>query len=852
MARSIVKKSGNDPQTSAPAIAEAVRFGRRTKFNPISNLSAASLTRALESFDRGDLREAALMWDSMSTRDDTIPSVKAKREKSVAHKRLETVTLEKSPAADQHRDVLKAFWENARYVSAWDRSDAGGVQKLIRSMQTAVSYRYAMHHIVWRPSKDGLRATFEAVPLWFFECREARMRFLPSGYGYDGIELDASEWLTSYGDGLMVAASIGYFCKRAVLQDWLRFSEKFAMPGVLGKTSAAQGTPEGDAMRSAVETFGNEWAAVLYGFDGANTAGIELIQANGNPAAMPMPALIERVDKKIAALYRGADLSTMSSGSGSEGTGASLQGEEQDILERADAAERSEELQRVERTVIEWHFGRGVEPLAKTELIVPEREDQRLMLEATKTFVDLGARISVRESMERFGISEADEEEVVLRSQESAVSSQEEGTTGEKLPAANAWPDDLAPKMTEKIAAILMQGLDEAIDAGNETDEPEDGTASNADATDGSRDELRDHGSAPNAVAISVDAADGWYQIAPYGEWPTVDGKYIQVFGPEQAQAMVRNYNSIPFRLSRWLFSNEVPVFIGHPDVDRKAWPDERRLAKKHAKLEAREDGLWGQAAWNALGNENLTEGYWNYPSPVWLFPKPKPGTNRVFPDVLQSVGLTNFQNTPDARRLTHNAQTTESENDMNLLERLKALLGIDPEATEDAIFSVIEELKTKATPVEGVAEENATPEVTADAEAMKAELAEEKTKREAAENALQVHRTTAANAMLDVAIEAGALTLAERPGWEQRFATDYEAAANALADVKPVLNKQGLDLSDAKPAVAPETPAERIRAVNAAVAAETERNGGDYDTAYQTVKKDPKMKHIFDAMKSQ
>jgi phage gp29-like protein len=1077
MARSIVKFSGNDLQTSPPAIAEAVRFGRRTRFNPLATLTPGSLTRALESFDRGDLREAALLWEAIANRDDTIPGVKVKREKSVAHKRLETVAVEKSRTAEKHREVLTDFWANARYVSAWDRSDAGGVKKLIRSMQAAVSYRYAMHHIVWRPSKDGLRATFEAVPLWFFECREARMRFLPMGYGYDGIELDPSEWLISYGDGLMFASSIGYYCKRATLQDWLRFSEKFAMPGVLGKTSAAQGTPEGDAMRDATLTFGNEWAAVLYGHDGSTgAAGIELIQANGNPAAMPMPALIERVDRKIAALYRGADLSTMSAGGG-EGSGASLQGEETDILERADAAERSEELQRVERTVIEWHFGRGVEPLAHTSLIVPEREDQKLILEATKVFVSLGARISVREALERFGLSEAEDGEAVLLP--------EGQETAPTLLAENAWTDDLGPRLAEKITGILMEGLDDALEdldlaengydptwprapkgslgggrwSGKKRDIPNDleqninderahqydvqneghggstqslaraaadrvlrggegssgeefearraretealaelrrerpelviepdpatyldGGAESDVHLDGDRvlkfgrhygftleaddegkfiqrlatpsellariedhntlfgDDVRvvglsrdgfvlsqryfngrhpdaevaadflrdsdfhpipaelvddfhahlrdttwiaksgamvgdvrtdnfiqtddgivhpidlyvisdkkvaDHGTAPNAAPISADAADGWYQIAPYGEWPTVDGKYIQVFGPEQAAAMVRHYHSIPFRLSRWLFSNEVPVFIGHPDVDRQAWPDERRLAKKHTKLEAREDGLWGQASWNALGNENLSEGYWNFPSPVWLFPKPKPGTNRVFPDVLQSVGLTNFQNTPNARRLTYNAQTT----DMNIIERLKELLGLNPEDAEDAIVSAVEtiiaEKAGKTEPVKETAHADAV-----EVEAVKAELAEEKTKREAAENALREHRTSAANAVIDAAIEAGSLTLAEKPGWQQRFATDHEAAANALAEIKPVLNKQSLDLSTAKPGIVPGTPGQRIAAVNAAVAAETERNGGNYDAAYAAVKADPKMKHIFDAMK--
>lgn len=854
----------SDPQTSSPAIAEAMRWGRRTRFNPLASLTASSLTRSLDSFDRGDLREAAVLWDSIANRDDTIPSVKAKREKSIAHKTLETVPLEASDAADEHRDVLESFWRHVRYVSAWDRSDAGGVQKLIRRMQEAVSYRYAVHHIVWRPTAQGLRATFEYVPLWFFEAREARLRFLPSGYGLDGLELDSDEWLISSGDGLMIAASIGYFCKRATLQDWLRFSEKFSQPGVLGRTSAGKGTPEGEAMRQAVSRFGNEWAAVLYGDDGSKKTGIELVQANGNPAAMPMPALIERVDRKISALYRGADLSTMSAGSG-EGTGASLQSEEQDILERADAAERSEELQRVERTVIRWHFGEDAEPLAQTRLIVPEREDQQLLLDAVKTFVDLGANLSTSDTLGRYGLSEASGDEATLERRARPGDEPRPAARDDapRTPAPNALAEEVAEEVADELIGELSTQIQEALVDGlragveavdPETAAPDDGEAPGDEGDDeasdpgdsaaapGSDEVLTSVLIAPNAEAVSPDE-DGWYQIAPYGEWPTVDGRHLQVFGREQAEKMVRHYNSLPFRITRWLSNREVPVFIGHPDVDRRSWPDERKLATKHRRLEAREDGLWGQAAWNGLGRDNLENGYWQYPSPVWLYKPPQPGTNRVYPDLLQSVGLTNFQNTPHARRVTANAVRPDPDAAPSIeettMKELIAELGLEEGASEEDILAAVRALKQSASDQEE-----------------KAAKAEEDTRaanaaRDTAETALAGMRETAANGLLDTAVESGAITLAEKTGWQRRFEADYEAAANALAEVKPAdggLNRQPVDLPD-KPTAAPSTARDRIAAVNSAVQAEMTRNGGDYDRAHAAVKADPKMRPIFDAM---
>src|SRR6185295_17625048 len=99
----------------------------------------------------------------------------------------------------------------------------------------------------------------------------------------------------------------------------------------------------------------------------------ELIEAKANASTLPFPALIERADRKIAALFRGADLSSMSSNSG-EGTGASLQKDEEEILDRDDASIISETLNEVERIVIAWHFGAGTEPLAGIKIIVPKAE----------------------------------------------------------------------------------------------------------------------------------------------------------------------------------------------------------------------------------------------------------------------------------------------------------------------------------------------------------------------------------------------------------------------------------------------------------------------------------------------
>jgi phage gp29-like protein len=404
------RKATGEPIASA----EAVKQYRRQRWNPLRTLSPETLTRALEAFEYGDLREFALLAETIAERDDTLKSVKPKREKATAHRDWNVMKREKSATADRHAEVLEEFWNNVRAENAYDRNIRGGMRLLIQQMMTAVSFKYAAHHIVWRPEPGKLRATFELVPLWFCENRTGKLRFIRDGVGIDGEEMPESEWMVTCGDGLMIACSIGYLAKRYCLQDWLAFSEKFSMPGIVGATSAAKGTPEGLAMKAAVEAFGQDWTAVMYGVADPTKPPIHLISPNGNPSAMPMPALIERVDRKMAALYRGADLSSMSSGASSEGTGASLQSEESDILEADDCAMISETLQGVERQVIEWYFGKGVEPLAYIEVQPPVREDKSFLIESMEFLSDKGVRIAKGDALERLGFAEADEADEVL------------------------------------------------------------------------------------------------------------------------------------------------------------------------------------------------------------------------------------------------------------------------------------------------------------------------------------------------------------------------------------------------------------------------------------------------------
>ncbi len=348
--------------------AEALKSLREMRYNPSRNITASRLGTILDAYEYGEIREGAMLFEQIAERDDTLKSVKPKREKSVSGLvPVYEVSRNGGALGEEQADVLQNFWGSVRATNAYDRNVSGGLRLLIQQIMLAVSYRYACHHIVWSPRATGLTATFEYVPLWMFENKTGRLRFLKNPYDVNGQDMEPGEWMVTAGEGLMIACSIGWLAKRETYNDWLIFSSRFSTPGVLGRTTHAKGTPEGEAMKQAVQMFGRDLKAVVYGDNGTIKDPIQLVQADGSPNGQPMPALIERVDRKFAALYRGADLGTMSAGSG-EGSGASLQGDEALILLDDDRALVEEKIAEISKMVLEWHYGGDVEILASVKL----------------------------------------------------------------------------------------------------------------------------------------------------------------------------------------------------------------------------------------------------------------------------------------------------------------------------------------------------------------------------------------------------------------------------------------------------------------------------------------------------
>jgi len=323
------------------------------------------------------------------------------------------------------------------------------MRALKKGMAQALSRYWSVHEITWTPCASGeLRATFWRTPLSRFENRTGTLRFLESDGSLEGRALEPGGWLIAQGDGVGVAAAVAAVSKRLSLQDWLLYSERCGQPGVHAKTDAAAGSPEWEALLADLNGLVRDWK--LLTDKGVDITPVPL----STPGTLPYPELIARMDRAIASLYRGADLSTVSGGEGGD-VGASLQGDETDILDSDTCEMISEALQRqVDPHVIRWTCG-DEEPLAGVSVSLPERPFTELDLRADETLLRLGARLSRRQALQRYGRTEAAEDEPG-----DALHAPEAQATAGSAPMPSA-----APLPHERSAAALDQADDAVYEA---------------------------------------------------------------------------------------------------------------------------------------------------------------------------------------------------------------------------------------------------------------------------------------------------------------------------------------------------------------------------------------------------
>ncbi len=378
----------------------------RSRFNPLRGFDPEKLVAAIESWHAGYIAPLALIVEALEERDDTWRTAARKTKSAVSrcgHQIMIRDGHENDPAAKRHKATLEAFWASITVTDAFRRDQLGGRSLLVRQMMDAYGTGYAVHEIVWQPHPDGsLSAEFIRVPLWMCENTTGRLRYLPDDTSIWGIDMPDGEWLVTVADGVGIAAAVACMSKRLCMEDWLLYSERCGQPGLHATTPAKQGSDEWNSLLTSIRNYGREWNLL-------SNPDVKLNPVQMSAAGtLPYPEFVARMDKAIAALWRGADLSTLSAGANADGTGASLQGGESDLLEQ-DACELiSETLARqVERHVIRYVHG-DAEPLAGIQILPEARPDLKQEMEIDAHLAAHGVRLSRNEALRRYQRAECD------------------------------------------------------------------------------------------------------------------------------------------------------------------------------------------------------------------------------------------------------------------------------------------------------------------------------------------------------------------------------------------------------------------------------------------------------------
>lgn len=229
---------------------------------------------------------------------------------------------------------------------------------------------------------------------------------------------------------------------------------------------------------------------------------------------------------------------------------------------------------------------------------------------------------------------------------------------------------------------------------------------------------------------------DGWYQIAPMGDFPHPVSGIMQVIDAEACDAMVA-------RFAADASTTNFPGLL--IDFDHFSLDGEKRseAAGWILGLEKRDDGLWAQIRWSDSGEEAVKGGRYRFLSPVWarsdcvdlgISTSSGQAVPRVRPIRILNAAVTNDPNlkgmvplsnraegeTVDFYSLNRQANGQKDENMKTVIEKLVNYLGLAADATEAVILEKMQGLLA----LTAVAElENSLKQVKDECEVLRTEL---------------------------------------------------------------------------------------------------------------------------------
>lgn len=168
--------------------------------------------------------------------------------------------------------------------------------------------------------------------------------------------------------------------------------------------------------------------------------------------------------------------------------------------------------------------------------------------------------------------------------------------------------------------------------------------------------------------------SDGWYQIAPLGEFPHAPSGVVQVVDAAACVSMVNRFDE----------ESQAENFAGllidfdHFSLDQAS---KSEAAGWITGLENRESGLWAKIRWSDLGEDAVKGGRYRFLSPVWTRADCEDlGNDRVRPVRLLNAAVTNDPNLKGMVPLSNRAESGEgSRKKAQEAQNFKWTLGDSP-----------------------------------------------------------------------------------------------------------------------------------------------------------------------------
>jgi hypothetical protein len=201
-------------------------------------------------------------------------------------------------------------------------------------------------------------------------------------------------------------------------KDWWLYSMKHGMPGIIGTTKAPVGSKVWQTMEAAVAAVASDFSAVVNYEDLGGVKAIDKVDFSAD-GELPMPKLVDRCDRGLAANWRGGDLSTISATAGDAGQGASVQQGESDNLEEDSCQLISETCQlQLDPLVLKIVFGEGVEAKAYFSFGGAGKVDTNKEMAIDTGLYNMGFPQHAHELATRYGrqVPEGEDDTIIVKS----------------------------------------------------------------------------------------------------------------------------------------------------------------------------------------------------------------------------------------------------------------------------------------------------------------------------------------------------------------------------------------------------------------------------------------------------